>query len=112
MMYKILKQKKPDDFVISSEKQYSIKQFVNLVCKKLEIPIFWKGKGMQEKAFKKNGKKIIEISKRLFRPQDVTYLLGDAAKAKKTLNWKPKRNIDYLIDDMINFELEQNNVKN
>lgn len=112
MMYKILKQKKSDDYVISSEKQYTIKQFVNLVCKKLKIQIHWEGKGLNEKAIKNDGKKIIEISKRLFRPQDVTYLLGDASKAKRVLNWKPKQNIDYLIDDMINFELQGNNDKN
>ena len=112
MMYKILKQKKPDDYVISSEKQYTIKQFVNLVCKKLKIQIGWQGKGLKEKAIQKDGKKLIEISKRLFRPQDVTYLLGDASKAKQVLNWKPKQNIDYLIDDMINFELQDNNVNN
>ena len=63
-------------------------------------------------AIDKSGKTIIEISKRLFRPQDVTYLLGDSRKAKKVLNWKPKKNIDYLIDDMIKFELMENNVNN
>lgn len=109
MMYKILKQKRSDDFVISSEKQYSIKQFADLVCKKLNIKIFWSGKGINEKAIDVSGKIIIEISKRLFRPQDVTYLLGDASKAKKVLNWKPKKNIDYLIDDMIKFEFMENN---
>ena len=70
--------------MISSEKQYTIKQFVNLVCKNLKIQIDWEGKGLKEKAIQKDGKKLIEISKRLFRPQDVTYLLGgDSSKAKE-----------------------------
>ena len=105
MMYKILNHKKADDFVISTEKQYSIKEFVNLVCKKLNMPIKWHGKGLKEKAFSKD-KIIIEISKQFFRPLDVVYLLGDSSKAKKQLGWKPDKNINSLIEDMINFEIE------
>jgi GDPmannose 4,6-dehydratase len=114
MMYKILRYKKPDDFVISSEKQYSIKEFINLVCDKINLKIFWSGKGMQEKARIKNGKTIIKVSKNFFRPSDVIYLLGDSSKAKKYLKWKAKKTINYLVSDMINFELNKIkiNVKN
>jgi GDPmannose 4,6-dehydratase len=107
MMYKILSYKKPDDFVISSEKQYSIKEFINLVCDKINLKIFWSGKGMQEKAYIKNGKNIIKISKKFFRPSDVIYLLGDSSKARKYLKWKAKKTISYLVSDMINFELNK-----
>ena len=109
MMYKILLHKEADDFVISSEKQYSIKEFIDLVCKKLNISIKWSGKGFNEKAFYKN-KVIIKISKKFFRPLDVIYLLGDSTKAKKKLKWNPKKNINYLINDMVNYEIE--NLKN
>ena len=112
MMYKVLNYKKADDFVISSEKQYSIKEFINLVCKKLEISIIWSGKGLKEKAFNNKNKAIIEISKKLFRPLDVVYLLGDSRKAKKKLGWKPNKNINSLIDDMINFEIDSLNEQN
>jgi GDPmannose 4,6-dehydratase len=112
MMYKVLNYKKADDFVISSEKQFSIKEFINLVCKKLEIPIIWRGKGLMEKAFNNKNKAIIEISKNFFRPLDVVYLLGDSHKAKKKLGWKPNKNINPLIDDMINFEIDNLNEKN
>ena len=90
MMYKVLNYKKADDFVISSEKQFSIKEFINLVCKKLEIPITWRGKGLKEKAFNNKNKAIIEISKKFFRPLDVVYLLGDSSKAKKKIRMETK----------------------
>ncbi|MDC3356618.1 GDP-mannose 4,6-dehydratase [Candidatus Pelagibacter ubique] len=109
MMYKVLNHKKPDDFVISSEKQYSIKEFINLVCKKLNMPIKWVGKGLKERALDNKNKIIIEISKKFFRPLDVVYLLGDSSKAKKELGWKPNKNINPLINDMINYEINNLN---
>ena len=83
-----------------------------MVCKKLQISIIWRGKGLKEKAFNNKNKAIIEISKNFFRPHDVVYLLGDSHKAKKKLGWKPKRNINLLIDDMINFEIDNLNEQN
>ena len=106
-MWKILQQKKPDDFVIATGKQYSIRKFINIVCKKLGLDITWKGKGLNEKAVNKKSKKIIiEIDKKYFRPLDVTTLLGKPTKAKKKLNWKPKYNLNSLIDDMIDEEIK------
>jgi len=103
-MWKILQQKKPDDYVIATGIQYSIKQFINLTCKKLKIKIYWKGKGVNEKAYNSAGFPIIECDKNYLRPLDVNSLLGDARKAKRKLNWKPKENLDSLIDEMINAE--------
>jgi len=103
-MWKILQQKKPDDYVIATGIQYSIKQFINLTCKKLKIKIHWKGKGVNEKAYNSAGFPIIECDKNYLRPLDVNSLLGDARKAKRKLNWKPKENLDSLIDEMINAE--------
>ena len=101
-MWKILQQKKPDDFVIATGKQYSIRKFVNIVCKKLGFDLSWKGKGMNEKGYDKISKKvIIEIDKKYFRPLDVNTLLGKAAKARKKLKWKPKYNLNSLINEMI-----------
>jgi GDPmannose 4,6-dehydratase len=105
MMYKILRHKQADDFVISSEKQYSIKEFVNLTCKYLNIKINWQGKGLLESAKDTNGRKIIKISKKFMRPTDVVYLLGDSSKSKKLLKWKKKYNLEFLIKDMIEYEI-------
>ena len=105
-MWKILQQKKPDDYVIATGKQYSIRQFINLTAKKLGMKIFWKGKGINEKGFDENGKPIIECDKNYLRPLDVNTLLGDASKARKKLKWKPKEDINSLIDEMIQSEYE------
>ncbi len=105
-MWKILQYKKPDDFVVCTGKQYSIKQFINMVSKALGMTIKWRGRGINEKAFDQNNNCIIECSKKYFRPAEVDTLKGDASKAKKLLKWKPKHNIHSLIEDMISYELE------
>ena len=102
--------KKPEDYVIATGKQYSIRKFVNIVCQKLGFKIIWRGKGLNEKAFEKKDKKIIiEVDKKYFRPLDVNTLLGKATKARKKLNWKPKYNLNSLIDEMIEEEIKQIN---
>ncbi len=103
-MWKILQQKKPDDYVIATGIQYSIKEFINMTAKKLKMKIKWKGKGLNEKAYDENGLSIIECDKNYFRPLDVNTLLGDAKKARKKLKWKPTENINSLIDEMIYYE--------
>ena len=103
-MWKILQQKKPDDYVIATGTQYSIKQFINLTAKELGLKIKWKGKGINEKAYNVKGESIIECDKNYFRPLDVNTLLGNAKKARKKLNWKPTININELIREMIEFE--------
>ena len=109
-MWKILQQKEPDDYVIATGKQFSIRQFINLVTKKLNLNIVWKGKGLNEKGYETITKKnIILIDKNYIRPLDVTTLLGNAAKARKKLSWKPKTNINQLIEEMI---LEEINILN
>ncbi len=104
-MWKILQQKEPDDFVIATGKQFSVKQFVNIVSKKLGIKIVWKGTGINEKGYDSLTKKVIvECDKKYFRPLDVNTLLGDARKARKKLKWKPKININQLVNDMVTEE--------
>ena len=111
-MWKILQQKKPDDYVIATGKQLSIRQFVNMVSKKLSIKINWRGKGLNEKGYDINTKKdIILIDKNYIRPLDVNTLLGNAAKARKKLSWKPKINIHQLIEEMILDELKTLNAE-
>ena len=106
-MWKMLQNKVPDDFVICTGKQYTIKKFINLVAKKLKIKIKWRGRGINEKAYDQNNNCIIECHQRYFRPAEVDTLQGDYSKAKKVLKWKPKKNLEDLINDMISFELKQ-----
>jgi len=105
-MWKILQQKEPDDYIIATGKQYSIKEFITITTKQLDIKIKWKGKGLNEKAYDKNNKSIIECDKAYLRPLDVNTLLGDPSKAKKKLKWKPTINIQTLVKEMIEFELK------
>ena len=106
-MWKILQQNKPDDYVIATGKQYTIKQFINMVSKKLKLNIIWKGIGKNQTGINNDTKKIIiQTDKNYFRPLDVENLLGDAKKARKKLKWKPKYNIDQLIDEMIKSEMK------
>ena len=109
-MWKMLQQKKPKDYVISSGKQYSVKYFVNLICKILKIKITWKGKGMDEKAYL-NDKIIISIDKKYFRPTEVESLLGDSKKARTELKWKPDYNIQSLAKEMVTQEIKSLNGK-
>ena len=111
-MWKILQQKTPDDFVIATGKQLSIRKFVNLVAKKLNMHIVWRGKGLNEKGFDLESKKnIIMVDKNYLRPLDVNTLLGNAAKARKKLSWKPNTNINQLIEEMISEEINILNVE-
>ena len=106
-MWKILQNKKPDDFVIATGKQYSVKEFVNLSLKELGIKYNWIGNGINSKCYDEKGNCIISCKKEYFRPLEVDTLLGDASKAKKQLNWKPKTNIKKLVKEMIDSELQK-----
>jgi len=106
-MWRILQQRKPDDYVIATGKQYTVKEFVNLTCKHLGIKIKWLGKRNNQKCINLENKKIIiECDQNYHRPLDVNTLLGDAKKAKKILKWKPKYNINSMISEMVNHELK------
>jgi GDPmannose 4,6-dehydratase len=102
-MWKMLQRKKPDDFVIATGQQYSVKEFINFTAKELGILIQWKGRGVNEKGYW-NNKCIIEIDKQYFRPTEVNSLKGDSSKAKRILGWKPNTSIKSLIKEMIEFE--------
>ena len=92
----ILQQKKPNDFVISTGKQTTVKNFVNLVAKYLKIKIKWTGKGIKEKAIDENGNVIVACDKAYYRPLEVNSLLGSSKKARRILGWKPQIKINEL----------------
>ena len=109
MQWRILQQKKPEDFVVATGNAYSVKQFIETCAKILKIKIIWQGKGINEKAyFINNNKKelLIKVDKRYFRPNEVHYLKGDARKAFKKLRFKPKFNFKDLVEDMLKHDLE------
>jgi GDPmannose 4,6-dehydratase len=105
-MWLIMQQKKPDDFVISTGEQHSVREFIELAAKELNIKIKWKGKGFKEKGYDQKGNCIIECNKKYFRPLDVDTLLGNSAKAKKILKWKPKISFTKLIKEMVKKDLK------
>ena len=102
-MWLMLQQKKPQDLVISTGRQYTVKQFIDLSAKKLDMKILWRGKGLNEKAYL-NKKPIIEIDPKYIRPSEVNSLMGNSKNAKKILKWKPLYDLNALIDDMIESE--------
>jgi GDPmannose 4,6-dehydratase len=108
-MWKMMQLKKPDDFVIATGKQYSVRDFVNISAKNLGIIIKWVGKVID----KKTGKIIVKVGKRYFRPTEVDTLLGDARKAKKILKWKPKITFNQMVKEMIecDYTNQKNNLK-
>ena len=106
-MWRMLQLRKPDDFVIATGKQYTVRHFINISAKYLGIKIKWIGKGINEKGIDKDtGKVIVRVGKKYFRPTEVETLLGDARKAKKILKWKPKISLNQMIKEMIERDLE------
>ncbi len=107
-MWKMLQQKQPLDYVISSGKNYTVKEFVNKTAKILNINLKWQGKGLNEVAINKNNNKIIiSIDKKYFRPTEVNQLFGDSTKAKKILKWYPKTSLEELIKIMCENEISK-----
>ena len=102
-----MQRKNPSDYVISTGKQFTVKQFVDFTLKELGIKFKWKGKGINLKCYDENGNCMVACSKDYFRPLEVDTLLGDSKKARKELNWKPKINIKQLVKEMVNFELKR-----
>ena len=105
-MWLMLKQKTPEDFVISTGEQISVKSFINIVVKQLNIKINWTGTGVNEKAHDVNGNLIIACDKSYYRPLEVNTLLGNSKKAHKKLKWKPKIKVKELIKEMISEEIK------
>ena len=105
-MYLMLQQKKPNDYVIATGKTYSVRNFIEKVCKYLDIKIIWKKKGINEIGINKaTNKTIVKVNPKFYRPAEVDYLLGNSSFARKTLKWKPKHNFDELVEMMIKSDL-------
>ncbi|GGA33334.1 GDP-mannose 4,6-dehydratase [Dyella nitratireducens] len=101
----ILQQDKPDDYVIASGHQHSVREFVDAVAREMEIDLTWRGSGLDEQGVDGEGRVIVAVDPRYFRPAEVDTLLGDASKAKRELSWEPKISFNELVQEMAQTDL-------
>jgi len=106
MQWLMLQQDKPEDFVIATGVQYSVRQFVEIAAKELGIIIRWEGADVDEKGYDEQGRCIIQVDPRYFRPTEVETLLGDPTKAHQKLGWKPKITFHELVSEMVREDLK------
>lgn len=106
MQWLMLQQERPEDFVIATGVQYSVRDFINAAAKELDMAIQWEGKGVDEKGYDALGKCIVAVDPRYFRPAEVETLLGDAGKAKAKLGWWPKTTFKELVAEMVREDLK------
>jgi GDPmannose 4,6-dehydratase len=105
MQWLMLQQDHPEDFVIATGEQYSVRDFVSTAAKELDIAIRWQGEGIDEKGYDAQGNCLVEIDARYFRPAEVETLLGDASKAKQKLGWKSSISFAELVKEMAKEDL-------
>ena len=106
MQWLMLQQEQPEDFVIATGVQYSVRDFVDAAAQELGMVIDWKGEGVAEKGYDKDGKCIVAVDPRYFRPTEVETLLGDPSKAKNKLGWTPKIGFKQLVAEMVREDLK------
>lgn len=106
MQWLMLQQEKPEDFVIATGVQYSVRDFINAAAKELDMNIRWEGVGLDEKGYSESGKCMVAIDARYFRPTEVETLLGDPSKAKAKLGWTPKITFDELVAEMVSEDMK------
>ncbi|WP_421340054.1 GDP-mannose 4,6-dehydratase [Aeromonas veronii] len=105
MQWLMLQQDNPEDYVIATGQQHSVREFVVRCAKKLGMNIEWRGQGVDEKGYDQNGRCIVEVDPFYFRPTEVETLLGDASKARKELGWVPSITFEEMVDEMIEHDL-------
>jgi GDPmannose 4,6-dehydratase len=107
MQWLMLQQEQPEDYVIATGVQYSVREFVAAAAKELGIMVRWEGAGVGEKGYDGSGRCIVAIDPRYFRPTEVETLLGDATKAREKLGWVPETSFDALVAEMVQADLRQ-----
>jgi len=103
----MLQQEKPEDFVIATGAQYSVREFVNRAVERLGMKIIWSGSGVEERGHLPDGRCIVEVDPGYFRPTEVDTLLGDATKAREKIGWRPKHSFQNLVDEMVDADLAE-----
>ena len=108
MQWLMLQQDKPDDYIIATGEQHSVREFIEVTAKELGIAIEWEGEGVDEKGINMaNGKTIVAVDPRYFRPTEVDTLLGDPSKAKENMGWEPNISFPELVKEMVRMDLEE-----
>ena len=105
MQWLMLQQEKPQDYVIATGRQYSVKEFIERCAARLEMKLMWQGSGKDEHATDEHGRVVVAIDARYFRPTEVESLLGDASKAQRELGWTPRTTFDELVNEMVDADL-------
>lgn len=106
MQWLMLQQEKPEDFVIATGEQFSVREFVEIAAKKIDISINWQGEGINEVGKDATGKIVVRVDPHYFRPAEVESLLGDASKAQQKLGWKPRISFESLVTEMVVQDLQ------
>ena len=106
VMWLILQQDEPDDFVIATGHQHSVRDFVNAAAAQLDMQIDWQGSGEEEKGYDASGRCIVAVDPHYYRPAEVETLLGDPSKAQEKLGWKPKTSFEQLVAEMVREDLK------
>jgi GDPmannose 4,6-dehydratase len=106
MQWLMLQQDAPDDYVIATGNQYSVREFIERVARRLDLPMRWQGHGVDEVAVDRDGRVIVSIDPAYFRPAEVESLVGDATKAREKLGWKPRVDFETLVAEMADSDLE------
>lgn len=106
MQWLMLQQEQPEDFVIATSIQYSVRDFVNAAALELDISLNWVGSGEEEIGLDQNGKCIVRVDPRYYRPTEVETLLGDASKAKDKLGWTPKISFEDMVKEMVHHDFD------
>lgn len=110
LMWMMLQQDKPDDYIVATGESHTVRDFVNIVAEALNVKLSWEGNGLNEVAKDENGKVILRINEKFYRPTEVDYLLGDSSKAQKVLGWKPGVTFNGLVKMMA--EADYNTFRN
>lgn len=105
-MWLMLQQDQADDYVVATGEQYSVRDFIAAAARELGMAITWKGEGLEEKGYDANGRCIVAVDPRYFRPTEVETLLGDASKARKILGWAPRITFQDLVAEMAREDLK------
>jgi GDPmannose 4,6-dehydratase len=111
MQWLMLQQDKPDDYVIATGTQYSVRQFIELSAQRLGLDITWRGRGVDEKGYLPDGRCVVAIDPGYFRPTEVETLLGDASKARQKLGWTPRVSFKELVAEMVDSDLAEASVE-
>jgi GDPmannose 4,6-dehydratase len=105
MQWLMLQQDQPDDYVIATGRQHSVREFVERAARRIGLPIRWRGSGVNETGVDDRGRVVVSIDAAYFRPAEVDSLVGDAAKAREKLSWQPRIDFAALVDEMADADL-------